>query len=74
MQNKAKKSPIVKNTGFLKKPSCLELLKREELKRLDFNKAEYDYFMEHCNFTDRQKQILDLRRKGLSIIAISFRL
>ena len=46
-------------------------LSREELKRLDFNKYEYDYFMEVCNFTDRQKHILDLRRQGKSIVAIS---
>lgn len=43
----------------------------EELKKLDFNKNEYDYFIEYCNFTDRQKEILDLRRKGKSIVAIS---
>lgn len=49
-------------------------LKRDELKRLDFNKREYDYFIEYCNFTDRQKQILDLRRKGKSIVAISLEL
>lgn len=49
-------------------------LENQELKKLDFNKAEYEYFMENCNFTDRQKQILDLRRKGLSIISISMRL
>ena len=47
-------------------------LKRDELKKLDFNKNEYDYFIENCNFTDRQKEILDLRRKGKSIIEISF--
>lgn len=49
-------------------------LKQDELKRLDFNKREYDYFIEYCNFTDRQKQILDLRRKGKSIVAISLEL
>lgn len=48
-------------------------LEKEELKRLDFNKTEYEYFIENCNFTDRQKEILDLRRKGLSIIAISIK-
>lgn len=73
MQNKPKKLHIIRDIDFLKKPSCLELLKSEELKKLDFNKTEYDYFMEHCNFTDRQKEILDLRRKGLSIVAISFK-
>lgn len=60
---------------------CLKLkdqqlinLEQDELKRLDFNKSEYDYFIEYCNFTDRQKQILDLRRKGKSIVAISLEL
>ena len=47
---------------------------QEELKRLDFNKQEYEHFIEVCNFTDRQKQILDLRRKGRSIVEISLRL
>lgn len=47
-------------------------LKQDELKKLDFNKKEYDYFIENCNFTDRQKEILDLRRKGKSIVEISF--
>lgn len=49
-------------------------LEQQELKKLDFNKSEYEYFIENCNFTDRQKQILDLRRKGKSIIAISLEL
>lgn len=43
----------------------------KDLKGLDFNKAEYEYFLENCNFTDRQKEILDLRRRGMSIIEIS---
>lgn len=47
-------------------------LNQQELKKLDFNKAEYEYFIENCNFTDRQKEILDLRRKGTSIIEITF--
>ena len=47
-------------------------LKQEELKRLDFNKSEYEYFIENCGFTDRQKEILNLRRRGKSIIEISF--
>ncbi len=46
-------------------------LEQQDLKRLDFNKNEYEYFIENCNFTDRQKEILDLRRKGKSIVAIS---
>ena len=47
-------------------------LSQEELKKLDFNKSEYEYFIENCNFTDREKEILDLRRKGKSIIEITF--
>ncbi len=47
-------------------------LEQQDLKRLDFNKNEYEYFIENCNFTDRQKEILDLRRKGKSIIEITF--
>lgn len=72
MQSKRKKLHILRNTDSLKKQSCLEQLKQEELKRLDFNKTEYEFFIENCNFTDRQKQILDLRRKGKSIIEITF--
>lgn len=46
-------------------------LEKENLKNLDFNKSEYDYFIENCGFTDRQIEILNLRRRGLSIIQIS---
>ena len=74
MLNKPSQSQIARNTDCLKKQNYQELLKSEELKRLDFNKAEYNFFLENCNFTDRQKQILDLRRKGLSIVSISMRL
>ena len=46
-------------------------MERKEAEGLDFNKAEYDYFIENCGFTDRQIEILNLRRRGLSIIQIS---
>lgn len=46
-------------------------LNQKELKNLDFNKKEYEYFIENCNFTDRQLEVLNLRRKGKSIIEIS---
>lgn len=49
-------------------------VQKEELKRLDFNKKEYEYFIENCNFTDRQKEILDLRRSGKSIVEISLKI
>lgn len=45
-----------------------------DLKKLDFNKFEYDYFIENCNFTDREKEVLDLRRKDKTYIAISMEL
>lgn len=68
MQNKhIEKLQKQNQTGLVK-------LEQKEIKRLDFNKNEYDYFIEYCNFTDRQKQILDLRRKGKSIVAISLEL
>ena len=50
------------------------MVSQEGLKRLDFNKSEYEYFIENCNFTDRQIEILNMRRKGLSIIQISMEL
>lgn len=49
----------------------MQKLNPKELKGLDFTKAEYEYFLENCNFTDRQKEILKLRMKGMSIVQIS---
>lgn len=40
-------------------------------KKLDYKKSDYDYIMEQCCFTDRQKAIMILLRKGYSIIQIS---
>ena len=37
----------------------------------DFLESEYEMFYNNCNFTDRQVEILNLRRKGKSIIEIS---
>lgn len=48
-------------------------IEEKELKKLDFNKSEYEYFLENCNFTRRQLQLLNLRRQGYSIIEISLR-
>lgn len=50
------------------------MVSQEELKKLDFNKSEYEYFMENCNFTDRQINVLNMRRKGCSIVEISLKL
>ena len=40
----------------------------------DFLESEYQKFYNECNFTDRQMEILMLRRKGKSIIEISLSL
>ncbi len=49
-------------------------LDEKELKNLDFNKAEYEYFVENCNFTDRELEVFNLRRKGKTYIEISLAL
>lgn len=49
----------------------------ERLPRVDFTdflEAEYEMFYNNCNFTERQLEILNLRRKGKSIIEISMTL
>lgn len=49
----------------------------EKLPRVDFTdflESEYEIFYNNCNFTDRQLEILNLRRKGKSIIEISMSL
>lgn len=40
----------------------------------DFLESEYQKFYNECNFTDRQMEILMLRRKGKSITEISLNL
>ena len=40
----------------------------------DFLESEYQMFYNNCNFTERQLEILNLRRKGKSIIEISMSL
>lgn len=71
MQSKQLPKRLVKLTSSLKKHSYLNQISQSELKKLDFNKSEYEFFMQNCNFTERQKEILDLRRKGFSILSIS---
>lgn len=49
----------------------------EKLPRVDFTdflESEYEMFYNNCNFTDRQLEILNLRRKGKSIVEISMSL
>lgn len=71
MQSKQLQRRLVKPISYLRKHNYLNQISQEELKKLDFNKSEYEFFMENCNFTERQKEILDLRRKGFSILSIS---
>lgn len=44
----------------------------DNIKNLDFNKREYEYFLENCNFTERQLKIFELRRKGKTYTQMSF--
>lgn len=44
------------------------------LNKFDFTRTEYEYFLSECPFTDEEKQVFDLRRKGHSIVSISFEL
>ena len=42
--------------------------------RFDFSYNEYQNFLLKCPFTDEEIKILDLRRKGKSVIEISLEL
>ena len=44
------------------------------LNKFDFTRTEYEYFIHECPFTDDEKEVFDLRRKGKSIVAISLEL
>lgn len=39
--------------------------------KFDFSSREYEYFLSKCPFTDEEIEILKLKRKGKSNIAIS---
>lgn len=40
----------------------------------DFSTEEYDYLVAKCNFVRDEKQIFEMRRKGMSRIQISMEL
>ena len=44
------------------------------MNKFDFTRTEYEYFIHECPFTDDEKEVFDLRRKGKSIVAISLEL
>lgn len=41
------------------------------MERFDFSSSEYSKFLAVCPFTDEEVKILEMRRKGKSIIQIS---
>lgn len=41
------------------------------MNKLDFSRSEYQYFVEECCFTEEELSVLELRRKGHSIISIA---
>lgn len=49
----------------------LELEKKARMDLTDFSEKEYRTFISECGFTDRQIEILNLRRRGFSILQIS---
>lgn len=44
------------------------------MERFDFSHAEYERFMERCPFTEEERNVLELRRRGLSVVQISLKL
>ena len=42
--------------------------------KFDFDKREYEHFVEYCNLNDDELIVLSLRRKGMSIPYIAQRL
>lgn len=44
------------------------------MKRFDFSYEEYQKFIVQCPFTDEELKVLEMRRKGKSIVAISIEL
>ena len=41
------------------------------MEKFDFSNAEYQKFIDICPFSDEELKILDMRRRGKSIIQIS---
>ena len=42
--------------------------------KFDFSNAEYTHFLEVCPFSDEEKAVLDLRRRGKSDVEIGIAL
>lgn len=44
------------------------------MQKFDFSYSEYERFIKQCPFTDEELKVLELRRKGKTIIEISLAL
>ena len=44
------------------------------MNKFDFSYSDYQRFIERCPFTDEELKVLELRRKGKSVIEICFAL
>ena len=44
------------------------------MQKFDFSYSEYQKFIQQCPFTDEELKVLELRRKGKSVIEICFAL
>lgn len=42
--------------------------------KFDFSKTEYEHFLDQCPFTDEEKEVFKLRRKGKSVCCMSMKL
>ena len=42
------------------------------MNKFDFSYDEYQRFLERCPFTDEEWQIIEMRRKGKSILYIAY--
>lgn len=42
--------------------------------KFDFSSKEYEYFLEKCPFTDEEREIIALKRRGKSNVYISLML
>ena len=80
-KEKAKtKVAVIKNSNSKSKKKRKVVIARKPkkgglpLNKFDFTRTEYEYFLAECPFTDDEKEVFDLRRKGKSIVAISLEL
>jgi len=42
--------------------------------KFDFNKTEYEYFIDQCPFTDEELKVFEMRRRGKSVCSMSYEL